>query len=161
VPEGWQVYESLDGSFTIAYPGSWGIDEEGVQGVIFDIPGPLFLQVRLVEGAGDGFGENDEENVRIHTTQIAEAWSDQYGYTGFRIINKGVWKGNVYKGYFCEFIIYKEEFMEDDTPNIMRGTTILADNDAVVILYSHFMTTEFTADDRETFEAVLRTIRVK
>jgi hypothetical protein len=72
-----------------------------------------------------------------------------------------VWKGDIYKGYFCEFIIYKEEFMKDDIPNIMRFTTIWADSDAVSILYSHFLTTEFTVDDRETFEAVIRTIRVR
>lgn len=28
--EGWQIYESVDGSFTVAYPSSWGIEQEGV-----------------------------------------------------------------------------------------------------------------------------------
>jgi len=30
VSEGWQIYESVDGSFTVAYPSSWGIEQEGV-----------------------------------------------------------------------------------------------------------------------------------
>ena len=51
--------------------------------------------------------------------------------------------------------------MTDDIPNITRDTMIWADNDAVLILYGHFLTTEFTADDREAFEVVIRTIRVK
>jgi len=161
VPEDWQTYESLDGSFTVGYPGSWGIQEEGVQKVVFDIPGLLFLQAALIEDGGDVFGEDDEENIRIHTTQIAETWSDMIGYTGFKVIDKGLWEGDVYKGYFCEFIVYKEEFLAEDIPIMMYTITILSNHDAVLVAYSHLMTKNFTADDRAILEDVTKTIRVK
>jgi len=149
----------LDGSFTVAYPGPWGIEEEEARKVTFDIPGPLFLYVSLAEGGGDIFSENDEENIRMHTTMVAEAFSEQHGHTGFRVIDKGVWRSNVYKGYFYEFVTYRE-VMKDDIPSILRYTTIWVGSDTVATLYSDFLTTEFTADDRETFEVVIRTIRV-
>lgn len=161
LPKGWQVYESLDGNFTVAYPDTWGIQEEEVSAVVWDIPGPWSGQVRFAEGGAEVFGEDDEENSRMHNRLVAETWSDTIGYTGFKILDKGVWTGSIYKGYFCEFIIYKEQFLEGDIPNCFRDVMLLTGDDIILIVYGHFSSKTFDMDDHAVFETMINSIRLK
>ena len=154
----------MDGSFTVAYPDSWEINEEGVNSVslrLLKAPGPTTLYVAFIErGATAVFGEDDQQNVRLVVTQVAESWGKSFLWKGFKVMDKGVWKGGVYKGYFCEYVIYKEEFLEEDTPARGRNVVILVADSSILFSYSRLMSEDFTAKDYETIETMLETIRV-
>ena len=160
-PEEWQVYESLDGNFTLAYPSSWEIEEEGVNSVTLQPPGPELARVAFLKGGAMLYDKDDEENVRTVVILLAESYGDRPGWRGFRVMDKGVWKGSVYKGYFCEYLVYKEESLEEDQPLRSREVHILAADSVVLFGYSRLMSEDFTAEDYETIETMLESIRVK
>ena len=160
-PEEWQVYESLDGNFTLAYPSSWEIEEEGVNSVTLQPPGPELARVAFLKGGAMLYDKDDEENVRTVVILLAESYGDRPGWRGFRVMDKGVWKGSVYKGYFCEYLVYKEEFSREDQPMRSRHVEILAADSVVLFGYGRFMSEDFTAEDYETIETMLESIKVK
>jgi len=163
VPEGWQIYESLGSDFTVAVPSSWKIQEETARSVFFNnLPELETCQVGFIEeGAHTIFGEDDEENIKALAVQNAEYWDSAIGWKNFKIMDKGVWGGSVYKGYFCEYIVYKEEFLEKDWPVYRRQTAIVVGDSVMLVDYGYIKGEKFTSEDYETIEAILRTIRVK
>ena len=154
MPEGWQVYKSLGGRFTVAYPSYWQIREEDVQKVNFsDGPGDRLLFVGFGKSTGEEFGEDDEENVRTVVALTAKQFSD---YPGFKVVDKGIWQGSVYKGYFCEFTGRYESKLQRT-----RVTMVVVGNNILLAAYTRNGSQDFTAGDYETIEAWLETIRVK
>ena len=154
MPEGWQVYKSLGGRFTVAYPSSWQIREEDVQKVNFsDSPGDRFLFVSFGRSMGEEFGEDDEGNVRIVVTLTAKQFS---GSPGFKVADRGVWQGSVYKGYFYEFTNRYE-----GTPSRTRVTMVVAGDDVLLTAYVRNGSQYFAAEDYRILETVLETIKVK
>jgi len=164
VPEGWQVYENLSGEFTVALPGSWLILQEEADRVFFSSSpsGPVFGEVGFIrEGASTMFGEDNEENVQTFVGQAAELWGSATGWRGFRVMDEGMRKGNVYKGYFCEYVLHNEQLLEVDWPAYNRKTMIVAGDSAVMVGYGHMYSEEFTEGDYDVMEAILRTVRVR
>ena len=150
----------MDGSFTVAYPSSWKITEEGVDKVYFGFSGLTgVVDVSFIEDGGERYSESDEVNVKIITAQVTTVWGDSIGWTGFKVIDKGIWQGDIYKGYFCEFISYGEELPED-WPVHGCITCILIGDDGVLVSYLH-VAPNFTGEDYGNLEALLRSIRVK
>jgi len=158
-PEEWQVYESLDGNFTLAYSSSWEIQEEGVNSVTLQPLGPNMematLRVSFLKGGAILFGKDDEENVRITAIELAET-IESMGLEGFKVMDKGVWKGSVYKGYFCEYAIYIA-----DSPVYARVVMIPVADNVVMFSYSRVLSEDLTAEDYEAIETTLETMRVK
>ncbi len=162
IPDGWQVYESIDGTFTVPHPSSWEIEQEKRNSVSFMIPNGRHITIYLTaDAAGVVFGGTNEENVRVLAGQVADGWADQIGFTGFKILDRGAWHGDLYGGYYVEFMIYKDELFEEDKPSRMRAVHLLAEGHVIGTMYSAFLVDQFTDNDRQVYEQVLNAIRVK
>ena len=65
----------------------------------------LGFQARIVDQGAEGYSGTDEENIRLNSTVIAEVWGDVYGYTGFRVVDRGKWEGAAYLGYYTDYMV--------------------------------------------------------
>ena len=152
-------YESITGAFTVAYPGTWNIQEEKSNGVtIWSGGADALVSLTFLEGGSTALAGDETENTRYVVTLTADAWG--YGWSKFRVLDKGRWQGGVYHGYYCEFNVYRDAVVGEDTPWAGYWVLVNAEPHALLMGLGAIGATTFTTEQWDVSQTMLETVRV-
>ena len=158
IPAGWKTYESLDASFTFAYPKDWVKQSESSQGVVIK-SGHLELFFDLIKDTGNEWAGSDKENISLVATTAADAVKDQFGVVDFNVLEKGIWETSTRKGWYAVVTYnYKNLLSEDKTPIVMCQIYFQAGDDALSVGLAKIMSAELERADLDTLKTICDTI---
>jgi hypothetical protein len=161
VPAGWRSYETLSGNMSFAYPASWKVNGERVNGVSLT-SGTIVVDVNYFP-ANVAPGD-DEQAMQLLLSTAASSYENSFGSKNFTVVDRGgVWDVGVGRAYYCETLAYLTQIGGDDTPVSQRWVMLLLDDGQkqVGLSYASIGSTRLTDTGRDTLRTLVGTVRVR
>jgi hypothetical protein len=161
VPFGWQPYQTLQGKLSFAYPASWSVVSEVGDSVSLR-SGTTVVIVQFMEPGNTP--RSDEEAMTSLLAAATNSYLNAAGWKDFQITDEGgVWDAGVGRAYYCEVLAYLTQPGAEDTPTAQRLVMLrLGDAQGGAILsLMHYGATDLDDTERNTFKALVGTVRVK
>lgn len=158
LPEGWNYYQVLDGSFSVAYPGDWEIEAEKPTALFLDVPGYAGFSIKFFDIPGF-VAQSDEERLKELALMIADFRSRD----DWVVVERWVEEIGPYKCYILESYTKEYSFtLERDqyTPEIVIIAPVNGAHLGILFFRVDAGKT-FPPGDLETLRAIIKTIRLK
>jgi len=158
VPEGWESYTALDGSFAVSYPRTWQIEEEGVNNVAINDGRFKFIGISTAPTLAILDFSRPEDVAQALVEFIAETTTSSN--LGFKLIEKGSWDDGVHIGAFVKARMRYRGIGSTTVDSVTMAIALPYSRfQAVYMEYVHIGTTELSAQEIETIKQISASIR--
>lgn len=160
LPKGWKTYAHFSDEFSLAYPRTWTVSNEGSESVVLDAPNHAFFRLDIYTYLAEcsiGQGEDSSAAQKCLAGLVAdETASDEQ----FRLVSTALWEDGYYRAYVVESTIYSTEY---DLPGYdIQVFAAIPGQPGYVLraLYFKAGARTLTRQERNQFRAVVNSIRV-
>jgi hypothetical protein len=159
---GWLFYLHPSGSFSLAHPDSWTMDDEDQESAAFLVPEDAVAVLRVVPDKAETVRTEDREaDLDRMVTLLTEEWSTDSAPQDFVVVGQGTWDVGRFEGYYVEFTLSATGADGTRILDRVRETWLTSGPHLMMVSYARLGEAEFRAGEIELLDSVLETLQVR